>query len=1057
VKKKKSNVFILVGFLSVLLLSFSSAFSQLVQPFDIRYQTQQKGGIVFLSNVSVSCNSGSNCIGSTSSMPVTGNTSYGNNDFVMNYVDIDGDPSTYMSTSDSLNLQTCSEILWAGLYWGSRVNSSTTNFSQRHQVKVKTGSGNYQTLLADQMIDFTGPYTTSYYGFKNITNLVQLNGINTRYTIADMVSENDYNCWGGWTIVVVYKNVAEAMRNLTVFDGFANISDFGSVSYQSVDIPINGFVTPPSGPVNFELGVVAYDGDRQSTGDQMKFNGSGSFINIQDQIHSPTNLFNSTISYGGSLTSFRIPSLNNTLGQDANIFLPDNTSFSYLPNNATSGIIRVSTGGESILAHVVTSVIDVYEPDLRATVYIDDLNGGIVHPGDTLEYTIVGKNIGSDLSVNTFISDTLDIRTDYLTGSLKISSGPNSGIKTDQINDDQGEYDPLTRSITVRIGSGANTLSGGEVLNDIIGTDSTVIKYKVVLVNDCLILQCDSVLDDEAFIFGTGNISGNQSNNGGLSDLYDINGCPISSPTPMFISTGNCPNIVIQNNGPLCEGDSLFMSVPSMNTPLADSLANYQWFGPNGFFSSQSQITIHPTSLADTGVYGVQMTFTGLSCILSFDTDTISIFEDPLAAGSIPPNASCDGLTVQFDNSSVSASSYFWDFGVPNIANDISVLFEPSYTYPQAGIYSVLLIASSSSVCADTILFDVTVNEDLTISISHTDSLCIVDNSYDFLANASGPSSAVYEWNFGSNATPSSSNQLSVNGVNFDTSGVFPIQFIGSYDVCSDTVNSSIFVYAEPQIDFAYVNSLQCAPSTAQFINLSASDTPPIYSWTFGDGQTSTLHSPSHIYNNVGTYSVGLTMITTEGCIDTLYLMDQDLVSVYPSPEAGFMVTPNQTDICEAEVEFIDQSLGADSYYYVFDHYNFISTQANFVHNYTLSGSDYPLQVVTNIHGCKDSIRAQLFVEPFALYVPNTFIPDEDGINDLFYPVTDFEIIEWDFSIYNKWGERVFYSIEYGQYWDGSFKGQKCPDGTYIYQIKYKSCANPHAMDQINGHVNLLR
>ena len=63
----------------------------------------------------------------------------------------------------------------------------------------------------------------------------------------------------------------------------------------NTSFPINGFLTPPSGPVNFELGVVAYDGDRQSTGDQMKFNGSGSFLNIQDPIHNPTNLFNSTI------------------------------------------------------------------------------------------------------------------------------------------------------------------------------------------------------------------------------------------------------------------------------------------------------------------------------------------------------------------------------------------------------------------------------------------------------------------------------------------------------------------------------------------------------------------------------------------------------------------------------------------------------------------------------------------------------------------------------------------------------------------------------------------
>ena len=185
--------------------------------------------------------------------------------------------------------------------------------------------------------------------------------------------------------------------------------------------------------------------------------------------------------------------------------------------------------------------------------------------------------------------------------------------------------------------------------------------------------------------------------------------------------------------------------------------------------------------------------------------------------------------------------------------------------------------------------------------------------------------------------------------------------------------------------------------------------------------------------------------------------MKQDLVSVYPSPEAGFMVTPSQIDICDSEVEFIDQSFGASEYFYVFDHYSFSSTQANFSHEYTISGSDYPIQVVANSYGCKDSIRAQVFVEPFSLYVPNTFVPDNDGVNDVFYSVTDFEITEWEFSIYNRWGSLVFTSLEYGEYWDGTYNGVICPDGTYAYQIKYKSCANPNATKQINGHVNLLR
>ena len=169
----------------------------------------------------------------------------------------------------------------------------------------------------------------------------------------------------------------------------------------------------------------------------MRFNGAGNNVQISDALHPATNVFNSTISYDATLTPFRIPNYNNTLGYDAAIFLPDNTTFNYIGNNTSSATIRVQTSFENILCRALTSAIDIYEPDLRASVYIDDLNGGIVEPGDILEYTLVGKNIGSDISINTFMVDTLDPRTVYVPGSISIDFGPNTGPKTDIVGDDQ--------------------------------------------------------------------------------------------------------------------------------------------------------------------------------------------------------------------------------------------------------------------------------------------------------------------------------------------------------------------------------------------------------------------------------------------------------------------------------------------------------------------------------------------------------------------------------------------------------------------------------------------
>ena len=121
-----------------LLSSLSTpVFSQVVSPFAIREQIQQKGGIRFVSNVSVTCNSGTSCTNGQNQIPPSGTSQ--NNNFTMSYVDIDSDPTTFMSSSDSLNLANCSEISWAGLYWGGKITTSTTNYANRSQIKIKVG------------------------------------------------------------------------------------------------------------------------------------------------------------------------------------------------------------------------------------------------------------------------------------------------------------------------------------------------------------------------------------------------------------------------------------------------------------------------------------------------------------------------------------------------------------------------------------------------------------------------------------------------------------------------------------------------------------------------------------------------------------------------------------------------------------------------------------------------------------------------------------------------------------------------------------------------------
>jgi len=71
--------------------------------------------------------------------------------------------------------------------------------------------------------------------------------------------------------------------------------------------------------------------------------------------------------------------------------------------------------------------------------------------------------------------------------------------------------------------------------------------------------------------------------------------------------------------------------------------------------------------------------------------------------------------------------------------------------------------------------------------------------------------------------------------------------------------------------------------------------------------------------------------------------------------------------------------------------------------------------------------------------------------------VTGFEIIEWNFKIYNRWGQKVFETDEFGTAWNGVFEGKNCEDGLYAYLLTYRSCANPINEEKIAGHVSLIR
>lgn len=430
------------------------AAAQVVRAFTPRYTTNDNGDITLIGNTLLSCNGGGSCNNGRNGNG--GNVD--NNNFTMVYVDTDADASTFCSSSATLTMPAGASVLWAGLYWGGESASAA-----RANCRFSTPATGYQNLTATQL-DVSGNY---YQGFVDVTARVQASG-NGIYWMGNVTSTvNSANHHAGWALVVVYRLATDPTRNLVAFDGFAHVAPGATVN-----LVVNGFLTPPAGAVNTRLGVVAGEGDLGLTGDSFRLNAT----NLSDAVNPATNFFNSTVSRLGARVATKNPNYANQLGWDVDLV----SANGILPNGATGANIALVSTGDRFLPGVVTFATDLYQPvfnEAGFTKSVTDLNGGPVRPGDVLEYLVTVRNDGNDASTATVVRDTLPANASFVAGSLSIATGANAGAKTDAAGDDQAEYVAASRSVVMRLGTGA-TAAGGGTLN--VGV-STSFRFRVTV------------------------------------------------------------------------------------------------------------------------------------------------------------------------------------------------------------------------------------------------------------------------------------------------------------------------------------------------------------------------------------------------------------------------------------------------------------------------------------------------------------------------------------------------------------------------------------------------
>jgi large repetitive protein len=125
----------------------------------------------------------------------------------------------------------------------------------------------------------------------------------------------------------------------------------------------------------------------------------------------------------------------------------------------------LTTSNETYFPAVVTFATELFAPNLNTTKGGANVTRttGENFPGDVIEYTVTVNNSGQDSANNVVLRDVIPANTTYVPGSLRITSGANTGVKTDVAGDDQAEFDAPNNRVVFRLGTGANAASGGSL------------------------------------------------------------------------------------------------------------------------------------------------------------------------------------------------------------------------------------------------------------------------------------------------------------------------------------------------------------------------------------------------------------------------------------------------------------------------------------------------------------------------------------------------------------------------------------------------------------------
>jgi len=415
------------------------------------------------------------------------------------------------------------------------------------------------------------------------------------------------------------------------------------------------------------------------------------------------------------------------------------------------------------------------------------------------------------------------------------------------------------------------------------------------------------------------------------------------------------------------------------------------------------------------------------------------------------PEIICDQLTINFDNLSQHANSYFWDFGVGGVNSDTSNLQSPMFTYQDTGSYDITLIASKDLFCIDTFVntinlrqssFDIGVDWDV-VGCSDSIKVHVIDQTYD-------SSFQIVDWNW------QFSNDIAT--ISSDSMNPYFVLPAGKNTMLHAIVTSSNGCVKELDIPFPFepIDPL----SSNQFLVCSGSDValnPNGDNTLLYDWLPETLLDDAHSFNPLITniqesedFTVSVTSLDSVCMRHFMVNVDVQNISVFAQAIPDTILAGESSQLT---------TISSEATQYLWTPPDNLNSDI-IANPIAMPDETTEYQVVVESSaGCENKVTVRVVVlNPDCalpnVFVPSGFTPNHDGKNDEF-KVYGFIVESLHMMIFDRWGEKVFETKNQSTGWDGTFKGKELPPDVYGFYVQVKCINGEEYIKQ--GNVTLIR